>query len=49
MQGFKLAIQMLPLTPEQLVQSNEAISSLDTYFAELIARRRASRTRRTTC
>jgi cytochrome P450 len=41
MHGFKLAIQMLPLDAAQLREANDAMLSLDTYFRELVARRRA--------
>lgn len=40
MHGFKLAIQMLPLSPEDLQFANDALSSLDEYFRALIAERR---------
>jgi cytochrome P450 len=41
MHGFKLAIQMLPLTAEQLRVANDSMSALDAYFTDLVARRRA--------
>ena len=41
MQGFLLAVQILPLSPEQLAQANHSIDSLNTYFAALIDERRA--------
>lgn len=37
---FKLAIQFLPMTDEQLGQANASIGGLGDYFAQLIARRR---------
>jgi hypothetical protein len=40
MEGFLLSVQLLPLTPEQLAKANDAVSSLDAYFIELIAKRR---------
>jgi pimeloyl-[acyl-carrier protein] synthase len=40
MHGFKLAIQMLPLTPEQLKEANDSMRCLDAYFRRLVARRR---------
>jgi pimeloyl-[acyl-carrier protein] synthase len=40
MQGFLLAVQLLPLTDEQLAKANEAITSLDEYFTGLVAHRR---------
>ena len=44
MHGFKLAIQMLPLTPEQLTVANDSMSALDAYFTDLVAKRRAAPT-----
>lgn len=41
MHGFALAVQMLPLTPEQLTVANESMTALDVYFRELVAKRRA--------
>jgi cytochrome P450 len=41
MHGFKLAIQMLPLTPEQLAEANDSMSCLDVYFRGLVEKRRA--------
>ena len=40
MNGFKLAIQMLPLDPDQLLEANESITALDVYFRELVAKPR---------
>jgi cytochrome P450 len=40
MHGFALAVQMLPLTPEQLKVANESMSALDVYFRDLVAKRR---------
>lgn len=37
---FKLAIQFLPMTDEQLDQANASIGGLTEYFTDLIARRR---------
>jgi cytochrome P450 len=41
-EGFKNAVQYLPMTPEQLAETNEAITGLGEYFAALIAERRAN-------
>jgi cytochrome P450 len=41
MHGFKLAIQMLPLEPEQLKVANDSMTGLDLYFKHLVAKRRA--------
>jgi cytochrome P450 len=41
-EGFKNAVQFLPMTPEQLAETNAAISGLGEYFAALIADRRAN-------
>jgi hypothetical protein len=40
MEGFLLSVQLLPLTPEQLAKANNAVSSLDAYFTDLVAQRR---------
>jgi pimeloyl-[acyl-carrier protein] synthase len=40
MQGFKLAIQMLPLDEVQLAKANDSISALDAHFKVLIDERR---------
>lgn len=40
MEGFLLSVQLLPLTPEQLAKANNAVSSLNAYFTDLIAQRR---------
>jgi hypothetical protein len=40
MHGFALAVQMLPLTPEQLAVANESMTALDVYFKDLVAKRR---------
>ncbi|HTK61611.1 MAG TPA: cytochrome P450 [Pseudonocardia sp.] len=40
MHGFALAVQMLPLTPEQLKVANESMTALDVYFKDLVAKRR---------
>jgi pimeloyl-[acyl-carrier protein] synthase len=44
MHGFKLAIQMLPLGPEQMKVANDSMTALDGYFRELVAHRRAEPT-----
>jgi cytochrome P450 len=44
MHGFKLAIQMLPLEPDQLRVANDSMTGLDLYFKHLVARRRANPT-----
>jgi hypothetical protein len=41
MQGFLLAVQLLPLTPDQLAKANDAITSLNAYFKGLVAQRRS--------
>lgn len=41
MHGFKLAIQMLPLEPDQLKVANDSMTGLDLYFKHLVAKRRA--------
>lgn len=38
--GFKVAVQALPMTPEQLTVANDGISGLGEYFTALIADRR---------
>lgn len=40
MHGFKLAIQMLPLEPDQLKVANDSMTALDVYFKGLVAQRR---------
>lgn len=42
MHGFKLAIQMLPLSPEDLAFANAGIASLNAYFVDVVAERRAN-------
>lgn len=42
MHGFKLAIQMLPLSPEDLAFANSGIASLNEYFVRFVADRRAN-------
>jgi cytochrome P450 len=42
MHGFKLAIQMLPLSPEDLAFANSGIASLNAYFSGFVAERRAN-------
>jgi len=44
MHGFALAVQMLPLTPEQLKVANESMTALDVYFKDLVAKRRTDPT-----
>ena len=41
MHGFKLAVQMLPLDDKQMKVANDSMSALDTYFRQLVARRRS--------
>jgi cytochrome P450 len=41
-EGFKHAVQYLPMTPEQMAETNAAILGLGQYFTELIAERRAN-------
>jgi hypothetical protein len=38
--GFKHAVQYLPMSPEELAETNEAITGLNAYFAQLIEHRR---------
>jgi cytochrome P450 len=40
MEGFRHAVQYLPMTPEQLAECNAAITGLGEYFTELIRERR---------
>jgi cytochrome P450 len=40
MEGFKHAVQYLPMSPEELAECNAAISGLHEYFTSLIAERR---------
>jgi cytochrome P450 len=40
MEGFKHAVQFLPMSPEELAETNAAISGLGEYFTALIAERR---------
>jgi cytochrome P450 len=42
MEGFRHAVQYLPMTPEQLAECNEAISGLGEYFTALVKERRAN-------
>jgi cytochrome P450 len=41
MEGFKSAVQFLPMNPDELAECNAAISGLGDYFTALIAKRRA--------
>ena len=42
MEGFRHAVQYLPMTREQLAETNEAITGLGEYFTELVKHRRAN-------
>jgi cytochrome P450 len=41
MEGFKSAVQFLPMNPGELAECNAAISGLGDHFTALIAKRRA--------
>jgi hypothetical protein len=40
-EAFKIAVQPLPMTDEQLRTANDGLTGLDAYFSSLIAQRRA--------
>jgi hypothetical protein len=40
MEGFKHAVQYLPMSPEELAETNAAVVGLGEYFSDLIAARR---------